>query len=151
MKNTTVHQLAHNGACWEHIPGANWSMPVPDGQTIAETLLSNGPSGEWPDDDSERVCLRVTDDCGDDLLDTDGDWRFVFTAGELRLGNQCQPFAGSVERIYQIAFVLESTGDFETVETFAASGNDAANAYAEAHYAGRDWYVLDSAGENINA
>jgi hypothetical protein len=63
-------------------------MPVPTGQTIAETLLANGPSGEWPDDDSERVCFRVTDDCGDDLLDTDGDWRFVFTAGELRAGRE---------------------------------------------------------------
>ena len=86
MMTTTVHQLAHNGACWEHIPGANWSMPVPNGQTIAETLLANGPTGEWPDDDDERVCFRVTDDCGDDLLDTDGDWRFVFTARELRAG-----------------------------------------------------------------
>lgn len=87
MKITTVHQLAYNGACWEHIPGANWSMPVPNGQTIAETLLANGPSGEWPDDAAERVCFRVTDENGDDLLDTDGDWRFVFTASELRAGN----------------------------------------------------------------
>lgn len=84
--NTTVHQLFDNGACWEHIPGANWSMPVPNGQTIAETLLASGPGGEWPDDDDERVCFRVTDQCGEALLDTDVDWRFVFTARELRDG-----------------------------------------------------------------
>ena len=70
----------------------------------------------------------------------DGRWLF-----------QGQPFAGSVERVYQIAFVLESTGDFEIVETFAVADNDAANAYAEANYAGRKWYVLDFGGENINA
>lgn len=82
-----------------------------------------------------------------DSLDTaeyeradDGRWLF-----------QGQPFAGSVERVYQIAFMLESTGDFEIVEKFAAADNDAANAYAEANYAGREWYVLDCGGESINA
>jgi hypothetical protein len=64
---------------------------------------------------------------------------------------QGQPFTGTIERIYKIAFMLGSTGGFEVVETFSASGNDAANAYAEEHYAGRDWYVLDFGGENINA
>ena len=86
MMNATVHELAHNGACWEHIPGASWSMAVPDGQTIAETLLAHGPTGEWPDDDDVRVCFRVTDDSGANLLDVDGDWRFVYTACELRAG-----------------------------------------------------------------
>ena len=63
---------------------------------------------------------------------------------------QGQPFTGSVERIYQIAFMLESTGDFEIVETFTASDHASANAYAEVNYAGRGWYVL-TGGENVNA
>ena len=82
----TVYQLAHNGACWEHIPGANWSMEIPCDQTVAETLLAHGVGGEWPDDDEERVCFRVVDEHGEDMLDDDGDWRFVFTAGKLRRG-----------------------------------------------------------------
>lgn len=52
---------------------------------------------------------------------------------------------------YRIAFVLGGTGDWEIAEEFSATDNDAANAYAESNYAGREWYVLDSAGENINA
>ena len=63
---------------------------------------------------------------------------------------QGQPFSGRVGRIYKIAFVLESTGGFEVVETFAAPGDDAANEHAAANYPGRPWYVLNSAGENIN-
>jgi hypothetical protein len=51
---------------------------------------------------------------------------------------------------YRIAFVLESTGEFEIVETFEAVDDKAANDYAEQHYAGQEWYVLDAAGENIN-
>ena len=51
---------------------------------------------------------------------------------------------------YQIAFVLES-GEFDTVEWFEAADNDAANAYAGANYADREWYVLDADGDNINA
>ena len=79
-------------------------------------------------------------DSSDYERDENGSWLF-----------HGQPFTGTVERIYKIAFMLGSTGDFEIVETFSASGNDAANAYAEEHYAGRDWYVLDFGGENINA
>jgi hypothetical protein len=36
------------------------------------------------------------------------------------------------------------------VETFRATDNAAANAYAEEHYSGDEWYVLDDAGRNIN-
>ena len=88
QRTVTVYQLAHNGACWEYIPGANWPMDLPAGQTVAETLLANGEWGEWPDNDDERVCfhVRVRDEEGEFMLDTDGDKRFVFTAGELRRG-----------------------------------------------------------------
>jgi hypothetical protein len=84
------------------------------------------------------------------------EWDFLDSAEYERDENgrwlfQGQPFTGTVERIYKIAFMLGSTGGFEVVETFSSSGNDAANAYAEEHYAGRDWYVLDFGGENINA
>jgi hypothetical protein len=63
---------------------------------------------------------------------------------------QGQPFTGTVERLYRLAFMLESTGDFEIVETFAARDNFAANAYAEKNYYGRSWYVLNAEGDNIN-
>jgi len=82
----TVYQLAHNGACWEHIEGANWSMDLPADQTVAETLLAHGVGGEWPDDDEECVGFSVVDEHGENMLDDDGDWRFVFTARELRRG-----------------------------------------------------------------
>jgi hypothetical protein len=57
---------------------------------------------------------------------------------------------GTSELTYRIAFVLESTGGWEVVEEFPAANNDAANAYAEEHYAGREWYVIDADGNNIN-
>lgn len=50
---------------------------------------------------------------------------------------------------YRVAFTKES-GDFDYVETFTADDDDAANAYAEQHYAGQEWYVIDDAGRNIN-
>lgn len=57
---------------------------------------------------------------------------------------------GAPDHEYSIAFVLEGTGGFEVLETFAAPGDDAANEHAAANYPGRPWYVLNSAGENIN-
>ena len=51
---------------------------------------------------------------------------------------------------YAIAFMLES-GNFEIVERFEAGDDVEANAYAELRYDGREWYVLDADGENINA
>jgi hypothetical protein len=50
---------------------------------------------------------------------------------------------------YRIAFARES-GTWETVETFNAISDEAANAYAAANYADQEWYVLDSAGGNVN-
>jgi len=51
---------------------------------------------------------------------------------------------------YQIAFMLEATGEFEVVETFHAADDQAANEYAEQNYGDRPWYVLDSSARNIN-
>lgn len=51
---------------------------------------------------------------------------------------------------YQIAFVRESDGEFEVVAEFVAVDDDAANEYAEKHYGGKPWYVLDRDGSNIN-
>lgn len=53
-------------------------------------------------------------------------------------------------REYRIAFVRESDGRFDAVETFMATDNAAANEYAERNYHGQEWYVLDAAGRNIN-
>lgn len=50
---------------------------------------------------------------------------------------------------YRVAFVRED-GRFGIAETFMATDDAAANAYAESNFAGTDWYVLNAAGENIN-
>lgn len=52
-------------------------------------------------------------------------------------------------RNYSLAFV-KADGSFDIVETFAASSNEAANEWAENHYADKEWYVLDNTGRNIN-
>jgi len=36
------------------------------------------------------------------------------------------------------------------LESIRVTDDAAANAYAEQHYADREWYVLDSDGQNIN-
>jgi hypothetical protein len=51
---------------------------------------------------------------------------------------------------YHIAFMLESTGDWEIMEEFEADSNAAANNYAEQEYPDKPWYVLNAAKENIN-
>jgi hypothetical protein len=87
-----------------------------------------------------QQCEHEATDAADYERDEDGRWLF-----------QGRPFTGTVERIYKIAFMLESTGGFEVVETFSASGNYAANHYAKTNYDGQQWYVLNAEGENINA
>jgi hypothetical protein len=52
-------------------------------------------------------------------------------------------------REYRIAFV-RADGEFDVVDRFMAVDDAAANAYAEQHYADREWYVLDADGQNIN-
>lgn len=51
---------------------------------------------------------------------------------------------------YRVAFMRESDGEFDVVHRFLALDDDEANAYAEARYAGQQWYVLDRDGNNIN-
>jgi hypothetical protein len=53
------------------------------------------------------------------------------------------------EREYRIAYAT-TNGEWDVVKTFRATDNAAANAYAEEHYSGDEWYVLDDAGRNIN-
>jgi hypothetical protein len=52
-------------------------------------------------------------------------------------------------REYRIAYAAGS-GEWDVVDTFVATDDDAANAYAEATYSGDEWYVLDATGRNIN-
>ena len=40
---------------------------------------------------------------------------------------------------------------WHVLETIRAADDDAANAYAEQNYPDHEWYVLNSAGRNINA
>lgn len=39
---------------------------------------------------------------------------------------------------------------FFELDSIRAADDDAANAYAEANFQGKDWYVLDANGNNIN-
>jgi transglutaminase-like putative cysteine protease len=50
---------------------------------------------------------------------------------------------------YSIAFVMED-GSWDIFEPFNAANDDDANAYAEKHFDGKGWYVLDARGRNIN-
>lgn len=68
---------------------------------------------------------------------------------EIDIQRFCEEVLGIGQREYQIAFV-RADGSFEVVQNLLA-GNDAeANDYAEHAYAGREWYVLDANGRNIN-
>jgi hypothetical protein len=51
---------------------------------------------------------------------------------------------------YRVAYMVDTTGEFEIVETFTAADDAEANAYAEANHDG-EWYVLNDKGRNINA
>jgi hypothetical protein len=53
------------------------------------------------------------------------------------------------DREYRIAYA-GSNGEWDVVDTFTATDDAAANAYAEATYFGDEWYVLDNTGRNIN-
>lgn len=58
------------------------------------------------------------------------------------------PYA-TVEQ-YRIATVDGGTGYWEFLDTFEASDDKSANAYAEANYPDLEWYVLNSQEVNIN-
>ena len=53
------------------------------------------------------------------------------------------------EREYRIAYPM-TNGEWDVVDTFYASNDADANAYAETHYDGDEWYVLDANNRNIN-
>jgi hypothetical protein len=51
--------------------------------------------------------------------------------------------------IYHIAYTTES-GEWDIIDTFMAVDDAEANEYAEANYAGTEWYVIDECHDNIN-
>jgi hypothetical protein len=53
------------------------------------------------------------------------------------------------DREYRIAYPM-ADGEWDIVDRFAAENDTAANAYAEEHYDGDEWFVLDATGRNIN-
>lgn len=57
--------------------------------------------------------------------------------------------ARHLQRTYFIAYAMTS-GGWDIVDSFAATDDADANAYAEEHFNGDEWYVLDSTGRNIN-
>lgn len=61
----------------------------------------------------------------------------------------CMEDALSYGREYRVAYVM-ADGEWDVVDRFMAVDDDAANAYAEEHYDGDEWYVLDPTGRNIN-
>jgi hypothetical protein len=50
---------------------------------------------------------------------------------------------------YRIAFV-KADGSWDVVESFGETSHADANEYAERHYAGKEWFVIDASGNNIN-
>lgn len=50
---------------------------------------------------------------------------------------------------YRIAFSRED-GEWDIVERIMALSDDDANGYAQRHYDGQEWYVLDRHNCNIN-
>ena len=52
-------------------------------------------------------------------------------------------------REYRIAYAM-GNGEWDVVDSFMAVDDAGANAYAEQHYTGDEWYVLDATGRNIN-
>jgi hypothetical protein len=83
-------------------------------------------------------------------------WLYWSRSDHLR-GNVCpacdnaldQIMEGQDGREYRIAYAAGG-GEWDVVDTFTATDDDAANAYAEATYSGDEWYVLDANGRNIN-
>jgi hypothetical protein len=54
-------------------------------------------------------------------------------------------------KAYEIGIFEGFNADqWHVLESIRATDDAAANAYAEQHYADREWYVLDADGENIN-
>jgi hypothetical protein len=54
-------------------------------------------------------------------------------------------------KAYEIGIFEGFNADqWHVLESIRATDGAAANAYAEQHYADREWYVLDADGENIN-
>ena len=87
----------------------------------------------------------------DDILRHYRDYlEYTISDSPLDIQRFCEEILGIRDGKYQIAFMLEATGEFEVIEDFEAADDDAANEYAEQHYGDREWYVLDSAGNNIN-
>lgn len=56
---------------------------------------------------------------------------------------------GGTALTYFIAYAM-TNGEWDIVDSFAAANDAGANAYAEQHYTGDEWYVLDATGRNIN-
>jgi hypothetical protein len=54
-------------------------------------------------------------------------------------------------RTYHVAEMVESTGGWDIRETFEATDDDEAVAYAEENYAQTEWYVLDENRRNVLA
>jgi hypothetical protein len=54
-------------------------------------------------------------------------------------------------KVYKIAIREgEYVEGWHILDTIRAADDEAANAYAEQHYADQEWYVLDADGNNIN-
>jgi hypothetical protein len=54
-------------------------------------------------------------------------------------------------KAYEIGIFEGFNADqWHVLESIRATDDAAANAYAEQHYADREWYVLDADGQNIN-
>lgn len=100
--------------------------------------------------------VRCTWDANGAHINLD-DLRAIRDAGDANWSNEeiselashCETRLDDVySKAYEIA-VPEGDG-WHVLEGIRVADDAAANAYAEQHYADREWYVLDAAGNNIN-
>jgi hypothetical protein len=52
--------------------------------------------------------------------------------------------------LYHVAFMIETDGSFDIVESIKAYDEKDATEYVEANYAGKDWFLLNHELENVN-
>jgi hypothetical protein len=120
-------------------------VEFPSGSVFIPVVLEDGMPNATPGDDYEA---KVSDHGITDRESAQILWNVESAGGDDVEWLLSLPVSGA--RRYQIAFA-KADGSWDVVETFAADDDQIANEYAETSYSDQDWYVLDVAGQNINA
>ena len=62
----------------------------------------------------------------------------------------CDAWLEQGKALYHVAFMIETDGSFDIVESIKAYDEKDATEYVEKNYAGKDWYLLNHELENVN-